>query len=165
VAVHEDVLRAVQESCRRRGTWRFEIKEIVETLSQLNERTVRTHIASRCCVNAPVNHLHKWDYFRRVARGQYELLPDHRRSESATPFAPTPHVRDTLHVTVTRDGAWFVAECLEVPVVTQAKTMDEVLANLREALDLHLEDENRQALGLAHDLKLAVSVELSLAHA
>lgn len=36
----------------------------------------------------------------------------------------------------------YVAECLEIPVVTQGATLDETVANLREAAALHLEDED-----------------------
>jgi predicted RNase H-like HicB family nuclease len=32
----------------------------------------------------------------------------------------------------------FVAECLEVPVVTQGETLDDVTRNLQEAVALHL---------------------------
>ena len=34
----------------------------------------------------------------------------------------------------------FVAECLDLPVVTQGQTLDEVVRNLREAIELHLDD-------------------------
>jgi predicted RNase H-like HicB family nuclease len=36
----------------------------------------------------------------------------------------------------------YVAECVEIPVVTQGATLDEVTANLREAVELHLEGED-----------------------
>ena len=34
----------------------------------------------------------------------------------------------------------YTAECLEIPVVTQGHTLDEVTENLREAVELHLAD-------------------------
>jgi len=43
----------------------------------------------------------------------------------------------------------YVAECLEIPVITQGATLDEVSTNLREAVALHLEGENLAELGLA----------------
>lgn len=43
----------------------------------------------------------------------------------------------------------YVAECLEIAVVTQGATLDEVTNNLREAIALHLEDEDMQDLGLS----------------
>ena len=43
----------------------------------------------------------------------------------------------------------YVAECVEIPVVTQGETLDGVTRNLREAVALHLEGENLADLGLA----------------
>lgn len=54
----------------------------------------------------------------------------------------------------------FVAECLEIPVVTQGATLDEVSANLREAVALHLEGENLAAMGLAPSPSIIVTFEL-----
>lgn len=50
------------------------------------------------------------------------------------------------HQTVTaiiRPGeeSGFVAECLEIAVVTQGRTLDETVRNLQEAITLHLEAE------------------------
>jgi predicted RNase H-like HicB family nuclease len=47
------------------------------------------------------------------------------------------------------DQSGFFAECLEIPVVTQGATLDEVSANLREAVALHLQGEDLASLGLA----------------
>lgn len=44
-------------------------------------------------------------------------------------------------VGVTREGNWQVARCLEVEVASQGHSVDEALANLREALELYFEDE------------------------
>ena len=49
------------------------LAEIVEALPNLNSGSVRTHVSSRCCVNAPDNHQHRWPYFHRVRRGLYRL--------------------------------------------------------------------------------------------
>ena len=42
---------------------------------------------------------------------------------------------------VVREGTWFVAQCLEIDVVSQGVSLDEALANLKEALELYLEDQ------------------------
>ncbi|MFI6451387.1 type II toxin-antitoxin system HicB family antitoxin [Streptosporangium amethystogenes] len=39
------------------------------------------------------------------------------------------------------DEGWYVARCLQVEVTSQGSTVDEALANLREALELYFEDE------------------------
>ncbi len=54
----------------------------------------------------------------------------------------------------------FVAECLEFPVVTQGATLDEVTANLREAVALHLEGEDLAEMGLAPSPTIIVTFEL-----
>lgn len=36
------------------------------------------------------------------------------------------------------DQSGYVAGCLEIPVITQGQTLDEVARNLQEAVDLHL---------------------------
>ena len=40
------------------------------------------------------------------------------------------------------DQSGYVAECVELPVVTQGPTLDETVENLREAIALQLEGED-----------------------
>ncbi len=40
---------------------------------------------------------------------------------------------------VSREGDWFVGQCLEVDVASQGRTEEQALANLEEALALHFE--------------------------
>ncbi len=50
---------------------------------------------------------------------------------------------DTVRLTavVSRDGEWYVARALEVELASQGETIEEALANLREAAELYFEDE------------------------
>ncbi|MCC5670211.1 type II toxin-antitoxin system HicB family antitoxin [Nostoc sp. CHAB 5784] len=59
----------------------------------------------------------------------------------------------------------YVAECLEVSVVTQGETLDEVVHNLREAVALHLEDEDPTQFDLVDKPSLLVTFELQLEYA
>ena len=59
----------------------------------------------------------------------------------------------------------YTAECLEIPVVTQGHTLDEVARNLQEAVELHLADEDMEALGLVSDPTIIVTMELTPEHA
>ena len=68
--------------------------------------------------------------------------------------------RRTIHATITRGETQFVAECDHFAVVTQGHTVDETLANLKEAIELHLEDEDLEALGLAPEPVVLVTMEL-----
>jgi predicted RNase H-like HicB family nuclease len=54
----------------------------------------------------------------------------------------------------------YLAECIEIAVVTQGTTLDEISANLSEAVSLHLEDENPADFGLVARPSLVVSFEL-----
>jgi predicted RNase H-like HicB family nuclease len=174
---HEQILDAVIRLCRERGSWRFTPHEIVRALPHINESTVRTHVVSRCCVDAPANHEHTWDYFRRVERGVYELRPVYRRRKVAggrrgrrtrvgertrAYTAAADSIRDTVHAVVGRSSGWYVAECLEVAVTTQGSTLDELAANLREAVALHLEGEDARSLGIAARPRLSLTYELAL---
>ena len=48
----------------------------------------------------------------------------------------------TAHFTavITQEGDWYVARCLEVEVASQGHSVEEALANLKEALELYFED-------------------------
>jgi predicted RNase H-like HicB family nuclease len=41
---------------------------------------------------------------------------------------------------VTHEPPWYVARCLEVEVASQGESVEEALANLKEALELYFED-------------------------
>jgi len=45
------------------------------------------------------------------------------------------------------DEGGYVAECLDLAVVTQGKTLDETAQNLRKAITLHLEGEDLAKVG------------------
>ena len=54
----------------------------------------------------------------------------------------------------------YVAECMEISVVTQGATLDEVTHNLQEAVQLHLEGEDVTELGLVSNPTILVTLEL-----
>ena len=58
-------------------------------------------------------------------------------------------MKRTIQVRIFRGDRQYVAECLDLPVVTEAATLDELAANIREAISLHLEGEDLSELGLA----------------
>jgi predicted RNase H-like HicB family nuclease len=64
--------------------------------------------------------------------------------------------RETIHAVIQRDKSTYIAECLELAVVTPGKTLDEVVENLRPALALHLEDEDIASLGLAQHPRVEI---------
>lgn len=56
-----------------------------------------------------------------------------------------------FNASITREGEWFVAQCLEVDVASQGKTEEEALDNLREArgAPLHAAPRDRGSPGQA----------------
>ncbi|MGH3799711.1 MAG: type II toxin-antitoxin system HicB family antitoxin [Pseudonocardiaceae bacterium] len=46
----------------------------------------------------------------------------------------------TLTAAVHQEEDWYVAQCLEVDVASQGRTIDEALANLSEAVGLYLDE-------------------------
>jgi predicted RNase H-like HicB family nuclease len=44
-------------------------------------------------------------------------------------------------IIIKKEEEWFVATCLENNVASQGKTIDESIANLKEAISLYYEDD------------------------
>jgi predicted RNase H-like HicB family nuclease len=61
-----------------------------------------------------------------------------------------------------REEDWYIAQCLEVDVASQGRTIDEALANLAEAVELYLEEIDDPA-GHVTDTPLVTSFRLPAA--
>jgi predicted RNase H-like HicB family nuclease len=68
----------------------------------------------------------------------------------------------TLTAVIHREGEWYVAECPETGTASQGATMEEALANLREATELYL-DETKTLL--LYDRSIITTFEAAIAHA
>src|SRR5262245_66555680 len=79
--IHSQVLAA---ACRIADpAWTFSVADLLNSLPHLNAATVRTHVSSRCCINAPSNHVSRYPYFRSRTRGVYRIEPAFRRTRRA----------------------------------------------------------------------------------
>ena len=75
------------------------------------------------------------------------------------------HLQQTIKAVVRPgDEAGYVAECLEIAVVTQGRTLDETVKHLQEATALHLEGEQPAAFGLRERPTLVLTMELDPAN-
>ena len=63
------------------------------------------------------------------------------------------------------DESGYVAECLNLAVLTQGQTLDETVANLREAIALHLEGEDPADFGLIAHAPVLITMEMEPVHA
>ena len=71
------------------------------------------------------------------------------------------HLQQTVKAVIRPgDEEGFVAECVEIAVVTQGATIDETIQNLREAVALHLEGEDPSEFGLRDRPTLVVTMEI-----
>ena len=69
-------------------------------------------------------------------------------------------MKRTIQVRIFRGEKQYVAECLDLPVVTEGSTLDELTVNIQEAIALHLEGEDLEELGLAANPTILATMEL-----
>ena len=77
-----------------------------------------------------------------------------------------PKLQQTVKAVVRPgDESGYVGECVEIAVVTQGQTLDQVTKNLGEAVALHLDGEDLASLGLVPNPTVLVTMELLPTHA
>ncbi len=75
-------------------------------------------------------------------------------------------MQQTINAFIRKGEKFYVAECVDFPVVTQGKTLDEAVSNLQEAISLHLEGEDLGEFNLVQNPPLILTMEVeSRAHA
>jgi len=74
-------------------------------------------------------------------------------------------MKKIIQVKIYKGDKYFIAECVDLPVVTQGKTLDEAVENIREAIGLHLEGENLDELDISREFSILVNFELEPIHA
>ncbi len=77
-----------------------------------------------------------------------------------------PPLQQTIKAVIRAgDDIGYIAECLEIAVVTQGRTLDETVKHLQEATALHLEGEQLADFGLREKPTLVLTMELDPDHA
>jgi predicted RNase H-like HicB family nuclease len=61
---------------------------------------------------------------------------------------------------ITKEGKWYVARCVELGVVSQGRTIEDAQRNLKEAVELYLEDQPKTKRYLSKSAPLVTSLEL-----
>ena len=64
---------------------------------------------------------------------------------------------------ITQEGKWYVARCVELGVVSQGRTIEKSQENLREAVELYLEDQPQLKKFLPKTAPIITSLELKYA--
>ena len=68
--------------------------------------------------------------------------------------------RRTIQVRIFRGEKKYVAECLDLPVVTQGDTLDELAVNIQEVIGLHLDGEDLAEMGFSEHPTILATMEL-----
>ena len=74
-------------------------------------------------------------------------------------------LQKTIKAFIRKGEQFYIAECIEINVVTQGKTLDETITNLQEAIALHLEGEDPREFGLEPNPHLILTMELEPSYA
>jgi hypothetical protein len=73
----DEIIETFEGLSRRHGRDTFSPSEIVREMrqdgSRYRESTIRTHVVSRMCANAPDHHAVVYDDLERVGPGMYKL--------------------------------------------------------------------------------------------
>jgi hypothetical protein len=74
----DEILSVVRHIIQVKGSNEFKVSEVIENMRKqkatYSESTIRTHIVSKCCVNAPRHHAIVFNDFERIGRGLYKFL-------------------------------------------------------------------------------------------
>lgn len=65
-------------------------------------------------------------------------------------------------IVINQEENWYVAKCVELGVVSQGKTIKEAQNNIKEAMELYLEDLPDKKVYLHQKASLVRSLELNL---
>lgn len=69
-------------------------------------------------------------------------------------------MKSIIQFQISESDGGYVAEGISVPIVTQGDSLDELTANIREAVGLYVESENLGELGFATTPSVLVNFEI-----
>ena len=64
---------------------------------------------------------------------------------------------------INQEGKWYIAHCIELGVVSQGRTIEGAQKNLKEAVELYLEDQPKNKKYLSKKAPLITTLELKYA--
>ncbi len=76
------------------------------------------------------------------------------------------HLQQTVKAIITEgDDFGYVGSCFGLPVVSQGNTLDEIVNNLKQAIELHFEGENLSEMGFIDNPSIVITYELEPVYA
>ncbi len=104
MTARDEILAAIGRIERRSGQETFTVVEVLDELrrsgSAYKESTVRTHIISRMCANAPDHHAVVYRDLERLEHGRYRCL---RSGAEPAPLPPPPTPAESASGRITED--------------------------------------------------------------
>lgn len=70
-------------------------------------------------------------------------------------------MRKVIQISIYKGEKYFVAEGVNIPIVTQGKSYDELFHNLQEAVSLFLEDEDLSKYDIQSNPAIIANLELT----
>ena len=74
-------------------------------------------------------------------------------------------LQSTITAVISKSEGYYVASCREIAAVTQARTFEEIVANLQEVVQLHLDGEDPADFGLLPNPSILMVYEVELVSA
>jgi predicted RNase H-like HicB family nuclease len=71
-------------------------------------------------------------------------------------------IKHIIQIQVYKGDSYYVAEGVNLPIVTQAKTLDELMYNIQEAVELHLAKEDLSEFNLIAQPAVLANFELPI---
>jgi hypothetical protein len=91
VTARDDILAALPSIVARSVDGSFQPQDVIDELrrrgSAYAESTIRTHVVSRMCADAPDHHARTYDDLERLAHGRYRLAASPRPVAGQRPWA------------------------------------------------------------------------------
>ena len=66
-----------------------------------------------------------------------------------------------MQFSISKSEGYYVAEAVDFPIVTQAKTFEELILNVKEAVEVFMHDEDLREIGIVKDPSLLINFEIS----
>lgn len=70
-------------------------------------------------------------------------------------------MKNIIQFLISQDNGTYLAEGVNVPVVTDAKTFEDLQQNIKEAVELYFEGENPAELGFGSTPSILTNFELT----
>jgi predicted RNase H-like HicB family nuclease len=69
-------------------------------------------------------------------------------------------MRKIMQFSISKSDDYYVAEAVDFPIVTQAKTFEELISNIKEAVEVYLYDENIEDSNIVKNPSLLINFEI-----